>query len=98
MEVNCSGTTTIDEGDYFACRCKGEGGNPKPVNVTWYDANQAQVDATGKEEKILTLSNVKKTENGIYKCEAKTHELTKNETSIQLIVNCKYNWYSCQAL
>jgi hypothetical protein len=96
VSVNCSSSITLDEGDYVACECKGEGGNP-PANVTCYKGNEVIV--TGKEKAILRFPNVDKDDSGTYTCEAKSgHEKAKNETSIQLIVNCKYDWYLYQAL
>ena len=78
----------MNESDYFACECKGTDGNP-PADVTWFkDSTQI---ITGKEEAILRFTNVDKDDNGKYRCEAKSHEKAKNETSIELIVNCKYN-------
>ena len=74
--------------DYFACECKGTDGNP-PADVTWFKDNTQNV--TGKEKAILSFPNVKKDDSGTYRCEAKSHDRAKNETSIELIVNCKYN-------
>jgi hypothetical protein len=87
--VNCSRTTTPNEGASFACLCRGTGGKPQPANVTWYDKDGVQIGETGKEEKSLTLSKVGKTDTGTYTCVAQSHEVSKNETSIELIVNCK---------
>ena len=89
MTVSCSSINPVIEGENFRCLCKGEGGNPGPADVTWYD-NNGQPIGTGKGEKLLTLNNVTKAKNGSYKCEAKTHEQAKNETSVELIVECKY--------
>ena len=78
----------MNEGDYFACECKGTGGNPR-ANVTWCKDNTHIV--TGKGKAILRFTNVDKDDSGTYRCEAKSHEKAKSETSIELIVNCKYN-------
>ena len=75
------------EGDNFACECKGTDGNP-PADVTWYKKNTQIV--TEKEEAILSLSNVDKDDSGTYRCQTKSHEKANNETSIELIVICKY--------
>ena len=88
FQINCSNSTTVNQSDYFACECKGKGGIP-PADVTWHK-NSTQI-VTGKEEAILSLSNVDKDDNGTYRCEAKSHERAKNVTSIELIANCKYN-------
>jgi hypothetical protein len=87
---NCSSTTTVDTGDTLACLCKGKGGNPAPANVTWYDKDGVPISGTGKEEKTVTFSTVDRNNMGRYKCIAKNHELAQNETSFELIVNCKY--------
>ena len=76
----------MNQSDYFACECKGTDGNP-PADVTWYK-NNAKIVA-GKEKAILCFTNVDKDDSGTYRCEAKSHEKAKNETSIELIVNCK---------
>ncbi len=89
VTVNCSSPITLDIREGYACECKGEGGNP-PADVTWYKGNK-QKGGTGKEEQILSLTNVDKNYSGTYTCEAKSHEQSKNETSIEFIVNCKYN-------
>ncbi len=78
----------MNQSDYFACECKGTGGNP-PADVTWFKGNKVLV--TGKEEAILRLPNVKKEDEGSYRCEAKSHEEAKKEIPIALIVNCEYN-------
>jgi hypothetical protein len=80
----------LNQRDHFACECKGQGGNP-PANVTWYKENELIV--SGKEEAILRLPNVDKDDSGTYRCEAKSHEQAKKETTIKLIVNCKYECY-----
>ena len=77
----------MNQSDYFACECKGTNANLPPV-VTWYK-NSAQI-VTGKEKAILVFSNVDKDDSGTYRCEARTREKAKNETSIELIVICKY--------
>ena len=77
------------EGDYFACKCNGTDGNP-PADVTWYKNNTPIV--TGKEEAIFRSANIDKDDSGTYRCEAKSGiEEAKNKTSMELIVNCKYN-------
>ena len=77
----------MNQNDYFVCKCRGLGGNP-PADVTWYKEKEKKV--TGKEEAILPFSSVNKDDSGTYRCEAKSHEEAKNETSFRLIVNCKY--------
>ena len=82
----------MNTSDYFACECKGQGGNP-PADVTWYKGNEQngqQKGFTGKEEAILHLPNVTKDDNETYTCEAKSHEEAKSTETIELIVNCKY--------
>ena len=89
ISVNCSSPTTLTQGDYLACECKGTGGNP-PADVTWYKDNTKIV--TGKEKAILSLSNVGKDDIRTYRCEAKSGiEEAKNKTSFELIVHCKYD-------
>ena len=76
----------MNESDnYFACKCNGTDGNP-PAKVTWY--NRSGKIVTGKEKAILVRSNVDKEQTGKYRCEAKSSESAKSETSIELIVNC----------
>ena len=87
ISVNCSSVTTVNQSDYFACECKGTDGKP-PADVTWYK-DDTQIGVTGTEEAILVLSNVVKDDNGTYRCEAKSHEEGKNETFMELIVNCE---------
>ena len=90
MTVNCSNPITVNEGDDVTCVCKGEGGNP-PADVKWYSKDGTQIGGTTKEEKTLILSNVGKTDSGTYyTCVAQSHELARNETSIEIIVNCKH--------
>ena len=87
ISLNCSDPTTVNQSDYFACECKGTDGSP-PADVTWYKDNTQIV--TGKEKTILVFSNVDKDDSGTYRCEARTREKAKNETSIELIVIRKY--------
>jgi hypothetical protein len=77
------------KGDNITCVCKGEGGNP-PANVTWYKAGRI-VSETGKEKQALVLSDVDKNNHGKYKCVAFSHKLAENETTIDLVVQCKLN-------
>ena len=86
VTVNCSSLITINEGDDVTCVCKGEHGNP-PADVAWLKDGK-QIGETGKNEQILTLSNVDKTASGRYKCVAQSHTLT-DERSIEIIVYCK---------
>ena len=96
VSVNCSSSITLDKGDFFACECKGEGGNPL-ADVTWYKDNVLIV--SGKEKAIFRFPNVDKDDSGTYRCEAKSgHEKANNETTMELIVNCKYDWYLYHAL
>ena len=82
----------MNEGDYFACECKGTDGNP-PAHVTWYKDN-TKIGYTGKENKTLVLSNVTKDYCGDYTCVAISGiQETKREREIELFVNCKYNTY-----
>ena len=88
IAINCSNPTTVNQGDCFACECKGTGGNP-PADVTWY--NSSGPITTGKEKAILRFMNVTKGDCGNYICEAKSGiEKAKNETGLKVIVNCKY--------
>ena len=77
----------MNQGDNFACECKGRDGNPS-ADVTWYKDDTKIV--TGKEKAILRFPNVDRDDSGTYRCEAKSGiEGTKNATEFQLIVNCK---------
>ena len=88
ITVNCSSSTTVKEGDYFACECKGTDGNP-PADVTWYKDN-TKIGDTGNKKAILRFTDVKRGHSGTYSCEAKSGiGNVKNETEIGLIVNCK---------
>lgn len=93
ITINCSSPTTVTQGDYFACECKGTDGNP-PANVTWYKEKRRIV--TGNEESILRLSNVDEFDSGMCRCEAKSYEKAKNETTVKLVVNCKNNCVKVQ--
>ena len=86
ISVNCSSSTTVNKGDYFACECKGTNGFP-PANVTWYKGERQTI--TGKEKAILRFSSVDKVANGTYRCEARSHEKAKKKVEIALIVYCK---------
>ena len=88
ISINCSSVTAVNQRDFFACECNGIDGNPT-ANVAWYKDNTQIV--TGKEKAVLVFSNVDKDDNGTYRCEAKSHENVKNETSMELIVIRKYN-------
>ena len=88
VTVYCSSRITLNTSDDFTCKCKGQGCN-LASNVTWYKGN-VQIRGTRKEEQILRLLNVGKDDSGIYRCEAKNHKQAKNETRIEIIVNCTY--------
>ena len=77
------------KGDNITCMCKGKGGNP-PAKVTWYEGGN-KITESGEEERTLTLNNVGKNDSGKYKCLAFGHELAQNETTIELVVQCKLN-------
>ena len=74
----------MNQSDNFACECKGTDSNPSPANVTWYKDDKMIV--TGEGKAMLSLSNVDKDDSGTYRCEAKSSEKAKNETSIDIIV------------
>ncbi|CAB4025521.1 junctional adhesion molecule B-like [Paramuricea clavata] len=74
VTINCSSIVRVNEGDGFACVCRGEGGNP-PANVTWYKDGDP-IGGTGNKEQTLTLRNVHGTDTGTYKCVAQIHTLT----------------------
>ncbi|XP_028416915.1 hemicentin-2-like [Dendronephthya gigantea] len=86
---NCSGTTTLNEGDNFSCLCKDKDGNP-PADVTWFKDGE-QIGETGKKEQMLTLKNVHNTDSGTYKCVAESDpdERYKDEKTIKIIVQFK---------
>ena len=86
ISIMCSNPSTVNQSDYFACKCRGLGGNPLAV-ITWFKENEKM--GTGIEEAILRFPSVNKDHSGTYRCEAKSHEEAKNETSFRLIVNCK---------
>ena len=88
VTVECSHYLTLDVGDDIVCICTGPGGNP-PARVTWFKGNK-QKSGTGKKPQILRITNCKKDDSGTYKCIAESHEEAKNETTIKLVVNCKY--------
>ena len=89
MTLNCS-VTLINEGDDFACLCKGEGGNP-PANVTWY-RDGVRFSDVGAERQTLNLLDVSGTDSGTYKCVATSypHENYTDKKFIQIMVHCKY--------
>ena len=88
LTVECSRSWTLNVGDDIVCICIGLGGNP-PARVTWFKGNK-QKSGTGKEEQRLRITNCKKNDSGTYRCVAESHEEAKNETTIKLVVNCKY--------
>lgn len=93
VKVNCSSSITVNEGNDIICVCEGKGGNP-PADVIWFSDViwfGIRIDLTANEEQTLTLSNVDKTDSGRYTCVAQSYGLAKNETSIEVIVNCEYN-------
>ena len=90
VQVDCRSPTIVNITDDFTCVCKGLGGNPA-ADVTWYKGNE-QKSGSGKEEQDLNIHNCNKADAGIYRCEAKSHEKAKNETEVELIVNCKYKY------
>lgn len=91
VTVHCSSPITLNSSDDFTCKCNGQGSNI-PSNVTWYKGN-VQIGGTRKEAQTVRPTNVAKDDSGIYRCEAKCHEEAKNETTIELIVNCTYNCF-----
>jgi hypothetical protein len=93
VTLNCSHSSPIvlNEGDDFICVCRGVDGNP-PAKVTWFNGS-VEIGETKKENNTLALRNVYRTANGTYKCEARSHtnDSYKDEKSVELIVNCKYD-------
>ncbi len=91
IKVEFSRSTTVNTGDNITCICTAQGGNP-PANVTWYNKDNVKIGETGNEQQTLALTTVSKTDSGRYKCVAISHkEIAENETSFELIVNCKYS-------
>ncbi|XP_028418092.1 uncharacterized protein LOC114543202 [Dendronephthya gigantea] len=86
VTLNCSSPVTLNEGENFACLCRGEGGNP-PANVTWFK-NGVKITDVGIERQTLKLSNISRTDNGTYKCKATSypHQNYTDEKSYQVIV------------
>ena len=78
----------MNQGDYFACECKGTDGNVA-ADVTWYKDN-TKIGDTGKQKAVLVRSNVSRDDNGTYRCEAKSHERARNEKLVDLFVISKY--------
>ena len=84
---------TVNQTDDVTCLCEGKGGRP-PANVTWHDENGYKINETGKEEQMLNLRNVDKSDRGTYTCVAKSYEGVENRTAIKLCVNCWCNKFS----
>ncbi|GAU88605.1 hypothetical protein RvY_01275 [Ramazzottius varieornatus] len=57
----------LREGANGALQCKVDS-NPKPVSIEWYRANGDRLAAT---EEVLSLSDVKRPEGGVYECRVK---------------------------
>ncbi|XP_028413744.1 titin-like [Dendronephthya gigantea] len=89
VTLNCSSPVTLNEGDNFTCLCRGEGGNP-PANVTWFK-NGVKITDVGIERQTLNISNISRTDNATYKCEATSypHQNYTDEKSCQVIVFSK---------
>ena len=87
--IDCPSVISVNEDDNVTCLCKGEGGNP-PATVTWYK-DGVQVGNSRQEEQLLTLRNINETDNGTYKCIARSHDIA-DDISVEIIVNpnCKY--------
>ncbi|XP_028416917.1 contactin-4-like [Dendronephthya gigantea] len=87
VKLNCSNTTTLNEGDDFSCLCEGKDGNP-PANVTWFK-DDTKIGGTGKKEQMLTLKNVDNTDRGTYKCLAESHpdERYEDKKTVKIIVH-----------
>ena len=87
ISVNCPSVTTVNQSDYFACECTGTGGNPL-ADVTWYKDGR-NVSITRKEQATFVLPSIDKDDNGTYTCVARSEDKS-NETSVEIIVSCKY--------
>ena len=90
VTASCPSSVTKTEGDDLKCVCRGKDGNP-PANVTWYKGG-VRIGESGKEEQLLFLHDLNRTDGGKYKCIAQSHTLT-NEKSIDVFVYCKYWTY-----
>ena len=91
VSVICPSSITLNEGDDFTCVCGSESGNP-PGNVTWFK-DDALINETATENQMLTLSNVDGTASGYYTCLTLDRKF-KDRKTIEMRVNCKYDYYA----
>ena len=91
VTLNCSSPVRVIEGDNVTCECRGKDGRP-PAKVTWYKKD-VQIGETKEENNTLTLTEVKVTDSGTYKCVAQSYptDVYKDEKSIQIMVSGKYH-------
>ena len=87
----CSSPIAVNESTNVACMCKAERGNtPEAPSVAWYNKDGKQIGGVGKEVKELNFSNVGRRDAGRYTCKTDSYG-SKQEKSIQVTVNCKFN-------
>ena len=85
---NCSSHSVVNEGQYFACECKGAYGNASADVTCYKDSTQI---VTGKEKAMLRLTNVSKYDGCTYRCEARNVKKVKNITEFKLTVIGEYD-------
>ena len=77
----------MNKSDEAVCPCSGGGDHP-PENVTWFQG-KLKIGG-GRKKQMLGLKKVYRGKNGTYQCVKKNYDLEKNQTFIELNVNCKY--------
>ena len=80
VTINCTNNPlTINEGKDFACLCKAKDGKP-PADVRWEKDGVTEPGGSGKEQKILSRTNVSEVDSGTYTCVGKSYTLTSNKS------------------
>ena len=85
-----SGETTVPEGDNLQLTCKASG-RPEP-NITWTKEKPGNQGSTVvvQEGKVLTITNINRTDKGEYYCSAYNGFGTPENRTVYVNVTCEY--------